>query len=181
MVCICGRDRRKGLEAVDNLPVVIRASRRVAELEGHRIAQRDLSSRRQWRKCSGHGGLGQPCEHTRVDQILDPCHLLVGTPRLTGGLEIESTLLAEQGDEFQSTPGMDDFAQSGVDRRSQGGRSEDLGRLLKDILIYFNRCLCHVVDDIAIPKIRAMEHPYNAASGRRYGGSSPAVGIGNAP
>jgi hypothetical protein len=61
---------------------------------------------------------------------LDACHLLIGTPRLIGGFEIESALLAEQGDEFQSTPGMDDFVQSGVDRRSQGGRAEDLGCLL---------------------------------------------------
>lgn len=44
VVGIGGRYRREGLEAVGHLPVVVRASRRVTELEGDRIAQSNLSS-----------------------------------------------------------------------------------------------------------------------------------------
>lgn len=100
VVCIGGWNRWKGLEAVGDLPVVVRASGRVAELESDRIAQSNLSSRCQWRECSGHIGFGEPCENTGVDQISDACHLFVGTPRSFGGFEVESALLAEQGDEF---------------------------------------------------------------------------------
>lgn len=143
VVCIGGRHRWKGVEAVGDLPVVVRASGRVAELKGDRIAQGNLSARSQWRECRGHSGFGQPCENTGVDQISDACHLLVGAPRPFGGFEVEATILAEQGDEFEPPPGMDDFVQSGVDRRPQGSRAENRGSLSKDILVNLDGCLRH--------------------------------------
>lgn len=141
MICIGGRHRWKGLEAVGELPVVVRAPGRVAELEGDRTAQSNLSARRQWPKCSRHSGFGQSGENTGVDQISDACHLLVGTPGSFGGFEVETALLAEQSDEFEPPPGMNDFVKSGVDRRPQRRCAENLGRLSEDILVNLNGCL----------------------------------------
>ena len=100
VVSIGRRNRRKGLEAVGDLPVVVRASSRVAEFETDWIGERYPSRRRQWRKRRGHSGFGQPGENAGVDQILDACHLLAITPRSLGGFEVESALLAEQGHEL---------------------------------------------------------------------------------
>jgi hypothetical protein len=57
--------------------------------------------------------------------------------------EVKSALLAEQGDQLQPTPGVDDLAQGSVDRRPQGGGAENLSRLLQDVWINFDRCLGH--------------------------------------
>ena len=54
-----------------------------------------------------------------------------------------AALLAEQGDQFQSTPGVDDLAQGSVDRRPQGSGAENLSGLLQDVWINFDRCLGH--------------------------------------
>lgn len=143
VVCIRGRNRRKRLEAVGELSVVVGTSGRVAELERDRVAQRNLAARSKWRKRRGHGGFGQPRENAGVDQVSNAWHLFVGTPRLFGGFEVETALLAEQGNELKPSSGMDDLVQSGVDRRPQGGRAEDLGRLLKDILVNLYRRLRH--------------------------------------
>jgi hypothetical protein len=62
---------------------------------------------------------------------------------MLGLVEIESALLAEQGNQFQSAPGVDDFVQGRVDRRPQGRSAQYFGRLSKDIWIYIYRCLCH--------------------------------------
>lgn len=123
--------------------MVVRTSRRVTEFEGDRIAHSNLSSCDQGGEGRGDGGFAQPRENTGVDQISDTRHLLARTPRPFGGCEVESALLAEQGDKLQPKSGMDDFVQSGIDRRPQGGRAEDLGRLLKNILVNLYRCLRH--------------------------------------
>jgi hypothetical protein len=57
--------------------------------------------------------------------------------------EVKSALLAEQGDQLQPTPGVDDLAQGSVDRRPQGGGAENLSGLLQDVWINFDRCLGH--------------------------------------
>jgi hypothetical protein len=49
--------------------------------------------------------------------------------------------LAEQGDQFEPTPGVDDLAQGSIDRRPQGSRTENLSGLLQDVWINLDRCL----------------------------------------
>ena len=191
MVCIGSRDRRKGLEADGDFPVVVGTSRRVAEFESDRMAQRHLSSRSQWRECGGDGGFGQPCENTGVDEISDACHLLVGTPRPFSGFEVEAALLAEQGDELQPTAGMDYFVQSGVDRRPQGGGAEDLGCLSEDILVNLDRCLRYTMTISrpragyrACPRTRIPESRVSSpspASGEAYPNIAALLGVGNVP
>jgi hypothetical protein len=144
VIGIGGRYCWKGSQPVDHLPVVDGVSGGVAEFEGDRVAQRHLSPRGEWRKRCCHGRLCQPGEDTGVDQISDACHLFVGTPRPFGDFEVESALLAEQGDQLQPTPGVNDLAQGSVDRRPQGGGAEDLSGLLQDVWVYLNRCLRHI-------------------------------------
>jgi hypothetical protein len=120
----------KRLQPVGHLPVVVGVSGGVAEFECDRVAKRHLSPRSKWCKRRGHGRLCQPCEDAGIDQISDTGHLFVGAPRPFGGFEVEAALLAEQGDQLQPTPGMDDLAQGNVDRRPQGSRAENLGGLL---------------------------------------------------
>jgi hypothetical protein len=131
-------------QPVGHLPVVVGVSGGVAEFECDRVAERNLSPRSKWCKCRGDGRLGQPCEDAGVDQISDACHLFVGTPRSFGVFEVESAFLAEQGDQLQPTPGVDDLAQGSIDRRPQGRRTEYLSGLLQDVWINFDRCLWHV-------------------------------------
>jgi hypothetical protein len=145
MVSVSSRYCGKRLKSVRHLPVVIGVSGGVAELECDGVAQRDLSSRSKRCKRCGDGGLGQSCEDACVDQISEGRHLLVGTPRPLRVFKVEPTLLAEQGNELQAAPCMDDFVQGGVDRRPQGGRAENRGRLLEDIWINFDRGLRHTM------------------------------------
>ncbi len=130
VISVGGGHCRKRLQPVGYLSVVIGAPGGVADLECDRVAQRYLSSGSKWCKRRGHGRLGQPCEDAGVDQVSDAGHLLVAAPRPFGGCEVEAALLAEQGDQLQPTPGVDDLAQGSVDRRPQGRRAENLSSLL---------------------------------------------------
>lgn len=98
----------KRLQPVGHLPVVVRSSGGVAEFECDRVAQRYLSPGSKWCKRRGDDSLCQQCEDAGVDQISDACHLFVGTPRPFGVFEVESALLAEQGDQLQPTPGVNE-------------------------------------------------------------------------
>jgi hypothetical protein len=141
VISIGGGYCRKRLQPVGYLPVVVGVSGGVAEFECDRVAQRYLSPRGKWYKRRGDGRLCQPCEDAGVDQVSDALHLFVGTPRPFSVLEIESALLAEQGDQFEPTPGVDDLAQGSIDRRPQGSRTENLSGLLQDVWINLDRCL----------------------------------------
>jgi hypothetical protein len=133
----------KRLQSVGDFPVVVGAPGRVSEFECDRVAQSHLSSGGKWGKSRGHGWLGQPRKDAGVDQIEDARHLFVGTPGPFGFFEVEATVLGEQGDQLQPAPGVDDFAQGGIDRRSQRGRAENLSGLLHDVWVNFDRCLGH--------------------------------------
>jgi len=145
VISVRGRYRGKRPQSVGDLPVVVGASGRVPEFERDRVAQSNLSPGGKWGEGCGHGWLGQPCEDAGVDQVPDACHLFVGSPRPFGLVEVEATVLGEQGDEFQSAPGVDDFAQGCIDRRPQRGRAENLSGLLYDVWVNFDGCLGHAL------------------------------------
>jgi hypothetical protein len=137
VISVRGGYCRKRLHSVGDLPVVVGAAGRISEFERDRVAQSYPSAGGKWSKGRGDGWPGQPGEDAGVDQIANACHLFVGAPRLFGDFEVEATLLGEQSDEFQPAPGVDDFAQRSIDGRPQRGRAEDLGSLMRDILVNF--------------------------------------------
>lgn len=143
VISVRGGDGGKGPQSIRHLSVVVRVSGGVAQFECNRIAQRYLSSRSKRCKGRSHCGLCQPGKDAGVDEISDARHLFVRTPRTLGFFEVEPAFLSEQGDQLQPMPGVDDFPQGSIDRRSQGRRAENLTRFSQDIWINFHGCLGH--------------------------------------
>jgi hypothetical protein len=149
MIGVSHSYRRKGCEAVRKLAVVGRGPGRVTEFKGHGWAHGDLSLCCQGCECRGDSGFRQTSEHARVRQIPRPRHLRAVTPSLVCRIEVEASVLAEERDEFESTLGVYNFSECGVDGVSESPRPEDRRRLTCDILVYINGCLGHIAQDIS--------------------------------